>query len=116
MQLVLVASSTRRLPELLLPHAQMTNRLREVLCTLSFATSAEAALRLVSRLRMKSSPSTLLRCQKICSLPVPASLAKVGIDDFAFRRGQTYGTIIVDLETHQLVDLLPDRSKETAQA
>jgi len=55
---------TERLPELLSPHAQMTNRLREALCTLSLATSAEAASRLAPRLGMKSSPSTLLRCQK----------------------------------------------------
>jgi transposase len=107
---------TERLPELLLSHAQMTNRLREALHTLSFATSAQTASRLVPRLGMKSSPSTLLRCQKTCPLPLPASHPKIGIDDFAFRRGQTYGTIIVNLETHQIVDLLPDRSKETAKA
>ncbi|MBO0793495.1 MAG: ISL3 family transposase, partial [Ktedonobacteraceae bacterium] len=107
---------TERLPELLLPYAQMTNRLREALCTLSFATSAEAASRLAPRLGMKSSPSTLLRCQKTSPLPLPSSHTKIGIDDFAFRRGQTYGTIIVNLETHQIVDLLPDRSKETAKA
>lgn len=106
---------TERLPELLLPHAQMTNRLREALCALSFATSAQAASRLAPRLGMKSSPSTLLRCLKTSSLPLPSSHTKIGIDDFAFRRGQTYGTIIVNLETHQIVDLLPDRSKETAK-
>lgn len=107
---------TERLPELLLPHAQMTNRLRDALCTLSFASSAQVASRLAPRLGMKSSPSTLLRCQKTSPLPPPASHPKIGIDDFAFRRGQTYGTIIVNLETHQIVDLLPDRSKETAKA
>lgn len=107
---------TERLPHLLAPHAQMTNRLREALCALSFATSAEAASRLAPRLGMKSSPSTLLRCQKASPLPLPSSYTKIGIDDFAFRRGQTYGTIIVDLVTHHIVDLLPDRSKETAKA
>ncbi|GHO51194.1 hypothetical protein KSX_93570 [Ktedonospora formicarum] len=83
---------------------------------MSLATSAEAASRLAPRLGMKSSPSTLLRCQKTNPLPQPSSHTKIGIDDFAFRRGQTYGTIIVDLETHKIVDLLPDRSKETAKA
>jgi len=107
---------TERLPELLLPHAQMTKRLREAPCALSFATSAQAASRVAPHLDMKSSPSTLLRCQKTSSLPLPSSSTKIGIDDFAFRRGQTYGTIIVNLETYQIVDLLPGRSKETAKA
>lgn len=107
---------TERLPELLLPHAQMTNRLQEAFCALSFATSAQAASRLAPRLGMKRSPSTLLRCQKISPLPLPSSCTKIGIDDFAFRRGQTYGTVIVNLETHHIVDQLPDRSKETAKA
>jgi hypothetical protein len=77
---------TERLPGLLLSHAQMTNRLREALCTLSFATSAQAASRLVPHLGMKSSPSTLLRCQKTRPLPLPSSPTKIGIDDFGATR------------------------------
>lgn len=76
---------TERLPELLLPYAQMTNRLREALCALCYATSAQATSRLAPRLGMKSSPSTLLRCQKTCPLPLPSSYTKIGIDDFANR-------------------------------
>ncbi|MAU10624.1 MAG: hypothetical protein CL607_12430, partial [Anaerolineaceae bacterium] len=37
----------------------------------------------------------------------------IGIDDWAKRKGQTYGTIIVDLERHQVIDLLPDREPQT---
>jgi transposase len=37
----------------------------------------------------------------------------VGVDDWALRRGQTYGTIVVDLERRRVVDLLPDRQAET---
>ena len=47
--------------------------------------------------------------------PVEA-VSHLGIDDFALRRGRNYGTIIVDLQRHQIIDLLPDRKAETAKA
>ena len=65
---------------------------------------------------MKGSSSTLLRGPWAAALAEPKPFTKVGIDDFAFRRGRTYGTIIVDLETHRLIDLLPDRTVETVSA
>lgn len=107
---------TERLPELVEPWVQMTNRLRSALRVLSFATCAEAGSRLAPHLGMKGSPSTLLRCQKAASLAPPESFTKIGLDDFAFRRGRTYGTIIVNLEAHRLIDVLPDRTVETVAA
>ena len=104
---------TERLPDLVQPRARMTKRLQEALGALSFATCAGVGSSLAPRLGMESSPSTLLRCQKAAPLVSPEPFTKIGLDDFAFRRGRTYGTLIVNLETHRLIDILPDRTAAT---
>ena len=65
---------------------------------------------------MPTSADTLLRLVR--ALPLPASLTPtaLGVDDWSFKRGSTYGTILVDLERRRVVDLLPDRRAETLAA
>ena len=66
-------------------------------------------------LAMTTSPDTLLRrVKRLKNEPPPPRV--VGIDDWAWRKGQRYGTIVVDLERSDVIDLLPDRDGETVAA
>ena len=74
----------------------------------------EVAHRVAARLGMRMSADTLLRIlRQLGTGSPPGELRIIGVDDWAFKRGRTYGTIIVNLETHRVVDLLPDRTTET---
>ena len=107
---------TERLPAFVLPWARLTVRLCEALQSVGLATCGELGSRLADRLAIQASPTTLLR--RIMVLPTGAveRVVELGIDDFSFRRGRKFGTILVDLQSHQTIDLLPDRKKETAAA
>jgi transposase len=107
---------TERLPTFVEPWAQMTIRLKEAIAAVGLATSGSLGTRLSARLGIATSWMTILR--RIMELPAaPAPCVSVlGIDDFSFKRGRTFGTILVDLSTHQVIELLPERAVESAAA
>ena len=83
---------------------------------LAFHVFGEAGARLASRLTMPVSGDTLLRLIRTAPLSVMQVPRVIGIDDWAWRRGQRYGTLIVDLERNRPIDLLPDRDAPTVGA
>jgi transposase len=101
---------TERLPELVAPYARKTPRLIMVLQAFGIALGGRAGVRLAARLQLTTSPSTLLRLVRAAPMLHTPALQAVGVDEWAWRRGHHYGTILVDLVSHRVVDLLPDRS------
>jgi transposase len=97
-------------------YARRTDRQREALTAIAFAQGGEAGARLALKLGYAVSPDTLLRLIRRCpedAIPMPTVL---GVDDWAIHRGLTYGTLLVDLERHRPVDVLPDRSSTSLAA
>jgi transposase len=83
---------------------------------LGLATSAEVSERVAPSLGLLVSAPTLLRRLRAVACPPPTSVRILGVDDWAWKKGQTYGTILVDLEKRCTIDLLPDRKEETLTA
>ncbi len=102
-----------RFPTLLAPYARRTRKLDDWLTHVAFALGGEAGTRLLHHLGVNICGDTLLariRAFTFADPPVPRILS---VDDFAFRRGRTYGSILVDLERHRTIDLLSDRCTGT---
>jgi transposase len=94
---------------LLEAHARCTARLTDAHRAIGFALGGEAGARLADHLAMPTSRDTLLRrVQGAPDEPAPPPRF-IGVDDWAVRKGQRYGTILIDLERGRVIDILPGR-------
>ena len=90
-------------------HARSTTRLAQLQRTLGLSLGGEPGSRLAAELAVPISGDTILRRVKAVPTEPEASYRFVGIDDFALRKGHTYGTILVDLQRGRVIDLFDGR-------
>ncbi len=98
------------------PWARRTGRLDGLVHHLGLALGGRPAASFARRLMLPVSNDTLLRVVRRRGCPPAPPPTVIGIDDWAWRRNQRYGTIICDLERRRPISLLPDREAATAQA
>jgi transposase len=94
-----------------------TSRLAEIVRVVGYAAGGLPGARLLARLAIRTSDDTVLRRVKTPARSAASdpsnSIEVLGVDDWAWRKGQSYGMILVDLEQRCVSDLLPDRSAES---
>jgi Transposase and inactivated derivatives len=103
---------SQRLPSGIRRYSRRTERAEEQLTQLSLEVSGRKGSWISKLIRIPVSPSTCLRMANKCDVPVCQGIRYIGIDDWAYRKGHTYGTILVDRETGKAVDLIKSREKE----
>src|SRR6266704_272267 len=96
---------TERLPGLVESYARMTSRLIALLQAIALVAGGQKGTRLADRFAIATAPSTLLRHLMQLPAPLTRAVRVLGVDDFAWKKRFTYGTILVDLERRKIIDV-----------
>jgi len=107
---------TERLPGLVESYARMTSRLIALIQAIGLVAGGQKGTRLADRSGIAATPSTLLRYLMQLPAPLTRAVRVLGVDDFAWKKRFTYGTILVDLEQRKIIDVLADRESATVEA
>jgi transposase len=104
-----------RLPKIARAYGRQTVRASEIVRLIGYVAGGLPGQRLLARLSIATSDDTVLRRIRQRLTPESSVLCvrNLGVDDWAWRKGQEYGTILVNLDLHRVVDLLPDRTAES---
>ncbi|MFF0042946.1 ISL3 family transposase [Streptomyces mirabilis] len=105
-----------QIPDLTRRHARRTNALTGQLTDIALFLGGRAGASLCGRMAVTTGKDTLLRLLRALPVPPPESVPYLGVDEFAVRRGRTYATILVDMNTRRPVDVLTDRTAHTFAA
>ncbi len=101
-----------RLPQVTSPHGRFTFGLREFLSQLGREQGGASGARSATLQGLQVTARAVLRFMQALPLPPTAPPQIIGLDEWAWKRGQRYGTIVVDLERNKPIALLADRSQE----
>ena len=101
------------LPGVVARYSRHTLRLNQLLELIGFVIGGRPGSRAANKMAVKVSSDTLLRRVRSAAKADQPTPKVLGVDDWAFRRNKTYGTILVDLELHKVIDLLTDRDSQT---
>ena len=91
----------------------MTTRLLALVQVIGLVAGGQQGMRLADRFGIATTPPTLLRQLMQLRAPTTKAVRVLGVDDWSWKKGRRFGTILVDLERHKIIDLLPNRERAT---